>query len=329
MAGWADPWQFCPHRGGKNVELEWLRRFVVVAETLNFRRAALQLKISQPALSRSLSQLEDSIGARLLERDRRGVSLTVPGRVLLEESPRLLEHAVMVRRVTQHSTESNRLNVGFLTMALYRTLPEALKLFRSRWPGVDLRLQELSSGEQYQRLQNGTLDVGIVAIEVTDRHSLATRVIDRSPIVLVVPEHWDLARKKSIALSELANVPLIQARRSTSSSISDMLDLKCRAAGFSPNLVHEANQIYPILKLVAAGEGVGFVPEISKVHPVKGIRYVAVKDADWNVELQLGMVWVERTLPPTMKSFLDCISTVASIQSARNQKRKPQRAPRS
>ncbi len=302
------------------MELDWLRRFVMVADTLNFRRAAQQLGISQPALSRSLNQLEESVGAQLLERDRRGVSLTVAGRVLREESPRLLEHADMVQRVTQHSTESNRLNVGFLTMALYRALPDALKEFRRRWPGVDLHLQELSSVEQYQRLENGTLDVGIVAFQSTDQHTLATRVIDRSPVLLVVPEAWDLARRKSIALSELANLPLIQARRSASTSMRDILDLKCRAAGFSPNVVHEANQIYPILKLVAAGEGIGFVPEIAQVHPVKGVRYIPVKDDNWDVELQLGMVWVERTLPATMKSFIDCVTEVTAANSRKRRK---------
>jgi DNA-binding transcriptional LysR family regulator len=297
------------------MELEWLRRFVVVAETLNFRRAALQLGISQPALSRSLHLLEEAIGSQLLERDRRGVSLTVAGRVLREESPRLLEHADMVQRVTQHSTESNRLSVGFLTMALYRALPDALKEFRRRWPGVDLHLHELSSLEQYQRLENGTLDIGIIAFESTDQHIMATRVIDRSPVVLVVPEAWELARRKSIALSELANLPLIQARRNTSVSMRDILDLKCREAGFAPNIVHEANQIYPILKLAAAGEGIGFVPEIAKVHPVKGVRYIPVKDESWNVELQLGMMWVERTLPAAMKNFIACVTEVTAANS--------------
>lgn len=302
------------------MELEWLRRFVVVAETLNFRRAAQQLGISQPGLSRSLGLLEEAIGTQLLQRDRRGVSLTVAGRVLREESPRLLEHADMVQRVTQHSTESNRLNVGFLTMALYRALPDALKEFRRRWPGVDLHLQELSSVEQYQRLENGTLDVGIVAFESTDQHTMATRVVDRSPVVLAVPEHWDLARRKSIALAELAGMPLIQARRSTSASMRDFLDLKCHEAGFAPNIVHEANQIYPILKLVAAGEGIGFVPEIAKVHPVKGIRYIPIKDESWKAEVQLGMTWVERTLPAAMKNFIACVTEVTAANSRKRRR---------
>jgi DNA-binding transcriptional LysR family regulator len=205
--------------------------------------------------------------------------------------------------------------VGFLTMALYRALPDALKEFRRRWPGVDLHLQELSSLEQYQRLENGTLDIGIIAFESTDQHIMATRVIDRSPVVLVVPEAWELARRKSIALSELANLPLIQARRNTSVSMRDILDLKCREAGFAPNIVHEANQIYPILKLAAAGEGIGFVPEIAKVHPVKGVRYIPVKDESWNVELQLGMMWVERTLPAAMKNFIACVTEVTAANS--------------
>jgi len=289
------------------MDLEQLRRFIAVAESLNFRQAARTLRISQPQLSRSIQQLEGALQTTLLERGRRGATLTPAGRVLFEESPRLLEHADMVQRVTQHSLEAKRINVGFLTMALYGSFPTALKLFCQRWPGIDLRLEQLTSGEQYRRLQNGTLDIGIVGLNSIDQIKFAVRVIDRSPIVLAVPETWPLARRRSIALTELKGIPLIKSSFSDNPASREVFDRQCRAAGFTPTVAHEVNQSYPILKLVASGIAIGMVPAIAHVHNVKGVRFIPVKDKSWDVEMILGMVWNERTLPAAMKHFIDCV----------------------
>lgn len=292
------------------MDLEQLRRFIAVAESLNFRQAARSLRISQPQLSRSIQQLEGTMKTPLLERGKRGATLTPAGRVLFEESPRLLEHADMVQRVTQHSLEAKRINVGFLTMALYGGFPKALKLFSERWPGIDLRLEQLTSGEQYRRLQNGTLDIGIVGLSSIDQIKFAVRVIDRSPIVLAVPEAWPLARKKSIALIELKDIPLIKSSYTDNPSSREVFDRKCRAAGFVPNVLHEVNQSFPILKLVESGIAIGMVPAIAHVHNVKGVRYIPIKDKSWDVEMILGLVWNDRTLPAAMKHFIDCVIEV-------------------
>lgn len=297
------------------MELEQLRRFIAVANSLNFRQAARLLHISQPQLSRSIQQLEETMGTPLLERGKRLVALTPAGQVLLEGAPRLLEHADMVRRVTQHSLESSRINVGLLTMALYGSFPDALTLFNRRWPGVELHLEQLSSGEQIRRLVNGTLDIGIVGLTSITGHNFAVRVIDRSPIVLAVPQDWPLARKKSIALAELKGIPLIKSAYADNPSSRDTFERKCRAAGFTPNVAHEVNQSFPILKLVASGIAIGMVPAIAKVHNIQGVRFIPVKDKEWDVEMILGMIWTERTLPAAMKNFIDCVTDVTAASS--------------
>jgi len=299
------------------MDLDLIRRFVAVAETQSFRRAAAQLQISQPAVSRSIALLEEQAGVSLLRRNQRGVELTVPGRVLLEEAPRLMAHVDMVRRVTRHSAESNRLNVGFLTMALYRNVPEALRKFSQRWPGVDLRLTELSSAEQLQRLRDGTLDIGMVLLDSAMKHEMAMRIIDRAKLQFVVPADSKLAHKDRIALKELAGMPFIIAGRGAAPWLREQLEAKCLKAGFLPSIVHEANQIYPVLKLVAAGMGVGLVPDNARVHPVEGIRYLSVKDASWNEEAVLAMLWQDRTLPAVMKNFIQCVSEIAALRNTK------------
>jgi len=294
------------------MDLELLRRFVAVAETLSFSTAAARLKISQPSISRSIALLEQEMGVPLLKRNQRSVTLTGPGKVLIEEAPRLIAHADMLKRVTQHATESNRLNLGLLTMALYRTVPNALREFKRRWPGVDLRITELSSVEQFQRLRDGTLDIGIVLLDSTIKHEMAMRIIERSRIQFVVPARSEWARKSTIALKELANAPFIVAGRSAAPWFRNLLELRCREAGFVPNIVHEMNQIFPSLKLVSSGLGVALVPENARVHPVSGVKYLSVKDSSWKEEALLAMVWVERTLPAVMKDFIHCMTEISS-----------------
>lgn len=297
------------------MELQQLHRFIAVAGALNFRQAARSLQISQPQLSRSIQQLEAIMGTPLLGRSHHGVTLTDAGRTLLENAPSLIEHADRVRRVTQHALESRRINVGLLTMALYGSFPDSLKLFHRRWPGIELHLQQLTSGEQVRRLLNGTLDIGIIGLTSIAEHDFAVRVIDRSPIVLAVPQDWPLARKKSIALAELKDLPIIKSSYADNPSSRDTFERKCLAAGFTPHVAHELNQAFPILKLVASGIAVGMVPAIARGHNIKGVRLIPIRDKDWDVEMILGMVWRERTLPASMKNFIDCITEVTGASA--------------
>lgn len=97
-------------------------------------------------------------------------------------------------------------------------------------------------------------------------------------------------------------------------SSRDTFERKCLAAGFTPHVAHELNQAFPILKLVASGIAIGMVPAIAKVHNIKGVQFVPIRDKDWDVEMILGMVWRERTLPAAMKNFIDCVTEVTGAR---------------
>jgi len=291
------------------MNLDHLRRFVAVAETLNFRQGAKRLGISQPPLSRSIVQLEEALGVRLLDRGTRGVSLTLAGRTLLAESARLLEHANLVERMTQRSTQSERLNVGFVSGVLHIPLP--LRQFRARWPGVEVRTEELASGAQYEKMLNGELDVGFVVFDENPRPNLAVKVMERSRLALAIPSGWPQAKRKSIALAELADVPMVMAGRGANPPFLSAFELRCRAAGFSPNIAHQANQVFSILKLVAFGAGIGLVPETASAHEVQGVRLVPIADDAFELTMTLAMIWMEGKLSPAVRSFVQMVGDVA------------------
>jgi DNA-binding transcriptional LysR family regulator len=167
------------------VELRHLRSFLAVAEELHFGRAAARLHISQPPLSQQIRRLEDELGACLFRRTKRRVDLTPAGEAFLTEARQTLAQAERAVRAAQRAErgELGELVVGYLIAAAYGPLPDVIRMFRRRFPDVDLRLQNLRSVQQ--------------------RHALLNREIDR------VVERWEgrVSEQASKTGPRLASIP--------------------------------------------------------------------------------------------------------------------------
>lgn len=287
------------------MDLTLLQRFVAVARTLNYRRAATQLGITQPPLTRSIRELERSMGAMLLTRSRKQVSLTPAGQILFAEAPRLLAHAKRLAANVARSAEGVRqLHVGYVGPALYRIIPSMLPAFRARWPGLELTLEEMTSSEQLIRLQDGRLDLGFMVLADSDFEGLQHRVIERSRLMLAVPDASPLASRQSIRLAEAADQPFIlQSPEANPPAYRQVLKL-CADAGFAPRAGQRANQAFTILKYVAGGLGVGFVPEIAADLGIAGVKLLPFADRKAGTESFLGVVWARSDPPSEMQDFI-------------------------
>ena len=131
-----------------------LRSFVAVAEELHFGRAAARVHIVQPALSRQIRALEEELGVRLFERDRRRVALTPAGAVFLEEARSLLEQVARAVEAAQRADrgELGSLRIGYVPAMVSTGLPEMVRRFRERYPDVDVQLQEMTPAMQVESL---------------------------------------------------------------------------------------------------------------------------------------------------------------------------------
>src|SRR6201996_7492022 len=145
------------------MELRHLRYFVAVAEEENVTRAASRLHVSQPALSRQIHDLEDEIGFLLLERSAKSVRLTDAGRTFLVEARKVLQaadDAVKAARAKAGGAQGE-LQVGYAPSLTVEILPRALRAFQAEFPGVRVRLHDLSTEEMIGGLNKGKLQLAL------------------------------------------------------------------------------------------------------------------------------------------------------------------------
>ncbi|MET0621431.1 MAG: LysR substrate-binding domain-containing protein [Pyrinomonadaceae bacterium] len=258
----------------EKVELRHLRYFAAVAEELHFGRAAERLGIAQPPLSQQIKSLEELVGYTLFER-RPQVRLTPAGEALLEVARRTLsqieEGLSSTRRVGRG--EAGRITVGFAASILTTALPEILRTYRERFPGVELRLRELSSAAQTAALSDGGIDVGFVREAVEHGAGLICEPILREEFVAVLPPAHRLAKRQELPLGELAGEPFVHFPRAVAPALYDQVGDACRRAGFQPRVVQEAQEWLTILGLVEAGLGVSLVPDSFRRLRWGGVQY--------------------------------------------------------
>src|SRR5213595_4294469 len=146
------------------MELRHLRYFLAAGEALNFTKAAAQLRVAQPALSRQVQDLEDEIGVDLLRRSPRGVTLTAEGKLFLDEVRELLRRAdESVEKVRALARgEYGELHVGYAPSPAVEILPPALAAFQKAVPRVRVLLHDLSDQELIDGLRNGKLEFALM-----------------------------------------------------------------------------------------------------------------------------------------------------------------------
>lgn len=262
------------------MELRHLRYFEAVATELNFSRAAERLHIAQPPLSRQIRQLEDELGAELIDRAGRPLRLTPAGRFFLEQATQLLARVREVGDATRRIARGQRawFGVGFVPSTLYGVLPELIQRFRAGQPDVDVGLSELTTVQQRDALKARRIDVGFGRL-VLDDPELTGEVILQEAMVAALPAGHALLKRKRLSLALLAAEPLILYPARPRPSYADQVLAVFRAQGLSPTIAMEANELQTTIGLVAAGIGLALVPEsVQRLHR-DDVRYRPLAEA--------------------------------------------------
>lgn len=273
------------------MDLRQLHYFSVLAETLNFHRAAERLHISQPPLTVAIRKLEEELGAPLFLRSPRGVSLTAAGQAALEPAREALVQAEGVRRAVRQgaSGELGRLALGFVGSATFDLLPRLIQHFRAHYPQVELVLEEGTSVDIAEKIENGGLDIGLVRLPLMEQPRVKVHVVERDHMVVALPVSHPLARRKLLRIEDMAEEPFVV--HNPISVLRSTVMVACQSAGFLPHVAQEATQVQTILSLVQSGLGVALVPSHSRRFLPEG---VVLMDLVQPIEIRLGLAHAHR-----------------------------------
>lgn len=241
------------------MELRHLRYFVTAAEELNISRASSRLRISQPAVSRQIKDLEEELGVELFIRDPAGLRLTPAGDVFLPQARDILRRSrEAVSRLEAFRTPSKApLVVGYISPALASVVTPALRLFGESHPEVRVDLLELSPKDQIPALREKKIDLAFLGNpcpEVAQEFNVVE--LARTSLAAVLPDHHHLALRKKLKLIELESENFIGFCDQTFPDRNHLIEQACEQAGFVPRFGQYANNLSAALALVASGKGV-------------------------------------------------------------------------
>jgi len=274
------------------MELRHLRYFVAVAEELNFTRAAQRLNTAQPSLSQQIKQLEAHVGVPLLDRSKRHVALTSGGKVFLTEAREILARVERAGRRAARAQQGKavELVIGVVPAAEIKILPKLIPLVERNLSKVHLVFHNLPSAEQKRLLVTGALDFGLLRGPFEDPRLVVEDLLWEK-LEAGLPARHPLARKKSVSIRQLNELPFIMVSREGSPELHDAVQAFCERSGLHPRVVQQADNILGNLNMIRAGIGFALLPDYAASILPKG---VVVKPLAWNPAPVVSLVVAHR-----------------------------------
>jgi len=262
------------------MELRQIRSFLSIAETLHFGRTAELIHLSQPALSLQIRALEEEVGVRLFERNRRKTTLTAAGFAFRDDAAAALsqlEQAIRRARLAA-SGKLGLLRIGFVSTAGSEIVPNIVRQFRESNPEVEFSLRNILTAQQVQMLEAGSLDIGFLRLPIGEQSALDVVTVHREPFVLVVPSSHKLAKRKRVRLREVAGQDFVMYERAYAPGFHDLMFGILRDARIAPNVTQTAVEIPMLISLVASGMGITILPASAVKHSVASVVACTIVD---------------------------------------------------
>ncbi len=296
----------------EGMELRQIRSFLSIAETLHFGRTAELIHLSQPALSLQIRALEEEVGVKLFERDRRKTTLTAAGLALRTDAATAvanLEQAVRNARLAANG-KLGLLRIGFISTAGNEIVPDIVRRFKESNPQVEFSLHNILTVDQIQMLDMGLLDIGFLRLPIGEHPELEVVGIHREPFVVVLPRSHKLAKSRKVRLRVLSGEDFVMYERAYAPGFHDLLFGMLRDAGVVPNISQTAGQMPTLISLVAAGMGISILPASAVRHSAASV--VTCKIADSIPMSEIGIALNRGNRTALIDNFRSCASRVLS-----------------
>lgn len=258
-----------------DASIRQLRYFTVLAKELHYGKAASQAGISQPALTRQIQSLEKLVGAPLVERTQRSVSLTAAGVAFAERALETLQHHDRSLEAARNiaSRRPDSLAIGFESCAPYHDFPLVVKQFMARNPRIRLSTLQMSGPEQADSLTRHRIDLGFMHPPVHNSELFTFDPVSEEPFIVALPSGHRLASRKRIPAAELGKEKFLLYPRTLAPGCYDAILRICQAAGFIPDVIHESNEIAVALSLIPVLGAVTLFPECVGSESAAGVIY--------------------------------------------------------
>jgi DNA-binding transcriptional LysR family regulator len=262
------------------MELRQIRSFLSIAETLHFGRTAELIHLSQPALSLQIRALEEDVGVRLFERNRRKTTLTAAGAAFRDDAVAALSQLDQAIRRAKLAANGKLglLRIGFISTAGKEIVPNIFRQFRELNPEVEFSLRAIPTADQVQMLEAGSLDIGFLRLPIGGRSALDVVAVHRERFVLVVPASHKLAKRKRVRLSEVSDENFVMYERTFAPGFHDLIFGMLRDAGVVPNISQTAAEISTLISLVDAHMGIAILPASAVKHSVGSVIACGIVD---------------------------------------------------
>lgn len=289
------------------MKLNQLRYFSVLAEELNFNRAAQRLNMSQPPLSRQIQQLEDDLGVRLFDRTTRGVELTEIGKSFYADALGILADVDRCRDnlVRASRGEIGRLDIGIFGSGILHHIPQFIMEFRQRFPGVRISLYEQTKSEQVDALREHRITVGFNR-RVSLQPDITIETVYKEPLCIALPSSHPLAAAKQLAISDIVAEPLILYPSNTRPSFADTVVALIEEAGGQAKIEQEVPNVVTAIALVASGFGICITPLAARSLKLPGVVFRSLKSKR-PIFVEQVVLYRTDDRSPILAAFLDVV----------------------
>lgn len=288
------------------MELRQLKYFLALSQELHFNRTAEKLFIVQPALSKQIKNLEEEIGVKLFERNKRKVVLTEAGRYYQKEVQGLLQHLELINnrvRLVSHGA-SGEIRIGYVGSCIHTFLPDIISRLHEKYPQIHLYLDEMTSNTQMKALRSGALDLAFCRNPDLPTR-FAGRAVFRETFSLVLPQSHPLREDHFHSVEQVAEEAFILPKRTDGDHYYQLQLSICETAGFSPYIAHETVHGHTALALVDQEFGVAILPTSFREVTSAGVRFIELTDIPQRSEITV--VWDQRNPNPALEKLLEML----------------------
>jgi DNA-binding transcriptional LysR family regulator len=291
------------------MDLKHLRTFSTVAELGSVSKAALRLRVAQPALSRQIIDLEKELGLKLFDRIGRRLLLTREGDQLVENCRRVLGQVAGIAeqaRIVQGG-QAGSLKIGASPQVMESVIPMMLSSYAKTFPMVEVKLVEMFGRDQLIMVQRGEIDIGIGLLgQVQADQRFAYHPLGTAEILAACHPLHELAKRKTVEIATLGRYPLLLL--DPSYAFRKLFDASCRLAGLEPTVIVESRAPHTLVGLAEAGHGVAIIQTITPTSRYK-VRVLRVAQNRKPMRLPMVAIWDRRRpLPRYAEEFCKLLS---------------------